>query len=197
MATTGQDWLGTAECAAKELPRQYKDIYLIGHSMGGLIALILASRFPVKKMVLFAPALLLTGYDEKQLETAGRHALTRSKPWQSDPGFQGTCERDPDDDAYLGREYWSYDAFRQLLELGRLAKEARGLLPSIATDTLTICGEQDLAVSPEVAHLIETTGTGENSSLLIPAAGHLIQYEKNRDAQDLCNKAAVDWLLKG
>ena len=32
-------------------------VHLVGHSMGGILAVLLASRFPVGKLVLVAPAL--------------------------------------------------------------------------------------------------------------------------------------------
>lgn len=53
-----QEWLNASVEKIKFLiDNNYKEIYLIGHSMGGVIATYLASKYPeVKKLVLVAPA---------------------------------------------------------------------------------------------------------------------------------------------
>ncbi len=53
-----QEWIDEAENQIKFLiNNNYKEIYLIGHSMGGVIAAYLASKYKeVKKLVLAAPA---------------------------------------------------------------------------------------------------------------------------------------------
>lgn len=50
------DWIDVAEENLKKLEEEYKDIYIIGHSMGGVISSYLASMHNVKKLVLVAPA---------------------------------------------------------------------------------------------------------------------------------------------
>ena len=53
-----QEWIKESEDMLNRLINYgYKDIYLIGHSMGGVIATYLASKYKrVKKLVLAAPA---------------------------------------------------------------------------------------------------------------------------------------------
>lgn len=55
---TCEEWINESERQLKRLIRQkYKKIYLIGHSMGGVIATHLAKKYKqVKKLVLVAPA---------------------------------------------------------------------------------------------------------------------------------------------
>lgn len=52
------DWIKAADTQMEKIINDgYKEIYVIGHSMGGIIASYLASRYPeVKKLVLAAPA---------------------------------------------------------------------------------------------------------------------------------------------
>lgn len=52
------DWINRSEEALTDLFKDYHTIYLIGHSMGGVIASYLASKYPnkVKRLVLIAPA---------------------------------------------------------------------------------------------------------------------------------------------
>lgn len=49
-------WLKDAELAYMQLARQVHEVIIIGFSMGGLIALYLAKRFKVTKLVLLSPA---------------------------------------------------------------------------------------------------------------------------------------------
>lgn len=55
---TKENWVGKCESYIKMLIKhKYKNIYLIGHSMGGVIASFLATKYKeVKKLVLLAPA---------------------------------------------------------------------------------------------------------------------------------------------
>ena len=50
------DWLDVAEENVKKLEEEYDDIYIVGHSMGGVLSCFLASMHNIKKLVLVAPA---------------------------------------------------------------------------------------------------------------------------------------------
>ena len=54
--TDAQTWLTRAEDPLKDLLAQNKKIWLLGFSMGGVIASHLASLYPVERLVLIAPA---------------------------------------------------------------------------------------------------------------------------------------------
>lgn len=53
---TGEHWLHDAELAYKKLAEKVEKIYVVGFSMGGVIALYLANRYPVEKLVLLSAA---------------------------------------------------------------------------------------------------------------------------------------------
>lgn len=54
---TADHWLMDAEVAYKRLKAQVQEVYVVGFSMGGVIALYLAKRYPVKKLVLLSAAI--------------------------------------------------------------------------------------------------------------------------------------------
>lgn len=62
---TREDWINSCEEHLDMLIKAgYKKIYIVGHSMGGLLACLLASRHPeVKKLVLAAPAFKYMTFD--------------------------------------------------------------------------------------------------------------------------------------
>ena len=49
-------WINAAENSLKQLLAKYDEVYLIGFSMGGLIASYLAAKYKVDKLVLLASA---------------------------------------------------------------------------------------------------------------------------------------------
>lgn len=55
-AASAESWLMEAELALKRLRKEADRVLLVGFSMGGLIALYLALRYPVEKLVLLSAA---------------------------------------------------------------------------------------------------------------------------------------------
>ncbi|MGG0658155.1 alpha/beta hydrolase [Rummeliibacillus pycnus] len=53
---TAEHWLMDAEIAYKRLFKEVDEIFIIGFSMGGIIAMYLALRYKVKALVLLSPA---------------------------------------------------------------------------------------------------------------------------------------------
>jgi carboxylesterase len=60
LATGWRDWLRCGADAYADLHAICPRIHLVGYSMGGSIAVILAARFKVERLVLLAPALRTT-----------------------------------------------------------------------------------------------------------------------------------------
>lgn len=50
------EWIQSEENYLQELLNKYHNVILIGHSMGGVIASFLATKYKIKKLVLIAPA---------------------------------------------------------------------------------------------------------------------------------------------
>lgn len=53
---TAEDWMMEAELALRKLEKDVDQLYIVGFSMGGLIALYLALRYKVSKLVLLSAA---------------------------------------------------------------------------------------------------------------------------------------------
>lgn len=67
---TKEDWIKAAERQIEKIINNgYKKIYIIGHSMGGIIASHLASKYPeVKKLILAAPAFEYFSFKNDKLD---------------------------------------------------------------------------------------------------------------------------------
>lgn len=60
-----QEWIRTSEEMLQTILKKYRSVYLVGHSMGGVIASYLASKYKgVKKLVLLAPAFDYVSIDQ-------------------------------------------------------------------------------------------------------------------------------------
>jgi len=54
-----KDWIDDVKNAHKELEKECSKVYVVGYSMGGLLAIILASGVNPDKLVLIAPTLII------------------------------------------------------------------------------------------------------------------------------------------
>lgn len=197
-----RDWLGTAEAAYEDLQGRYRNVYLAGHSMGGIITVILAARHPqVKRIALIAPALEMIALQSrwKRIQLAFSQLCFPDAvrvPWKRDPAYHFLYEGDPDDDAYLGAEYWQYMFVRKVWQLNALAKQARSLLPSVKADALSLSGGLDVAVCERSSVMVEQKPLGVNKHIHLPNATHLIPYDKDQASQDAGMRAIVDWFTR-
>lgn len=197
--TNAKDWLGTAENAYQDIASRYRKVYLVGHSMGGDIAILLASRHSeVKRMALLAPALVMKSLSTKReklkLEIAQVFFPKEIKvDWKRDAEYHFLYEGDPDDDPYLGSQYWSYLFPRKVWQLKELSRMAITALASVKADTLVLTGGRDAAVDQCVGPMVAGKPFGDNKHVHLPGATHLIPYDKDQQSQDDGMQAIVKW----
>lgn len=72
--TDEKKWMERCETEVKKLLEQDKEIILIGFSMGGVIASYLATIYPVKQLILIAPA-----FQYLDIQKVAQHSLTTIK----------------------------------------------------------------------------------------------------------------------
>lgn len=195
-ASTMEDWLGTAYDACKDLDTRYEKLSLVGHSMGGAVAVLLAAAFDIDRMVLLAPGLLLPALSMWKLRLAKllKRGKPISQPWQADPEYTFFYEGDPGDDAFLGAQYWSWIYPRQLIEMEKLRRLAVASLDHMKADTLVVIGGKDRLVSLEAADLVLKEGRGKNEKLFLEGCTHFIPYDKDAAARDTAMSETVKWL---
>lgn len=178
--SNGNQWLRAAEDAWLELASDHEKVHVMGHSMGGILAVLLAARFPVEKLVLMAPALKVC--QPLWLAEWGAVFLGKKKSprdWEPDSSFVFQDDRDEDDDLFLGQEYWSWHYVKQLAELSRLRRRAVKVLPRVQARVLTILGAEDRTVPPAAASLVEQYVPGLTKTEVLENTGHLCPYGKD------------------
>ncbi len=175
MHTTRRDWLRRVIDAYADLRCSYSTVDVCGLSMGGVLAILLASHFPVRSLALAAPAVDVTS------------RLMWASPWIGP--FIPRIEKQPDpkdlaDPALsrMTREYWSAQWNRPAAELYRLMKYARRRLPKVTAPTLAIVSRMDDTVPLEAATRIERTiGAKTVQTTVLEESSHVVTNDSQRE----------------
>ena len=191
-ASTGKDWLGVVLNAASDLRSRYKTLCVLGHSLGTALVILASQRVHFDRIVLAAPAV-----SEKapsiMIRVASIFRKRIPKPWQSDPSYVLYYEDAPSDDAYLGREYWSWNYTKQSYELLRLMHEGWKAAKSLSVPTLIISGGEDLVVGPEPARILDQTIPAEHKAIMINECTHFPFYDKDKEGEKKAVQAVLEW----
>lgn len=191
-STNSDMWLNTARTAYEDLKQKYDNVYIIGHSMGGLIATIIGVEYSIPKMALIAPALIIPmiHWWLKPLSWFVKKVPTK---WEPDPGYKLNYENAPCDDIPMGKQYWSTLFTVEAWELEKLRRKGMKMIKSLNSEILVLSGENDLTVSPKVLELIKENNKGKTESVYIKNGTHLLQYDKDDDAREKTLKSIVKW----
>ena len=167
LQTGARDWLRAAVDAWADMKARCDTVHLVGHSMGGILAVLLASRFPVGKLVLVAPALRAS--NPLLMLTPVLGLFFRKVRWP----VTATRAVTDDDTAVLAREYWSWRFPGRLSALLRLQRKAVRALRRVRADTLVVVGARDLTVPASVADFVtRRIGSATTRELVLPQATH-------------------------
>ncbi len=157
--TGWKDWLRRFTDAYLDLRAAHETVYVAGLSMGGVIALLLASRFPIPRLALAAPAvvnrekiILLTPL----VQFFAKKMATGYTEERRDPEIQE-----------MAKDYWCNNWPRQAASLLRLQRMARRRLSKVTADTFTIVSEADNRVPVSAAELVEKGISGKKAESLI------------------------------
>jgi len=131
---TREDWINAAEKQTELLIKKgYKKIYVIGHSMGGVIACHIARKYPqVKKLVLASPAYRYFTFKEDKLDI---FASLKQAP---------SLFKDYEPDNVLSRIFKL--PISTTLEFINLVKEHNNDVKDILCPTLILWGNEDKIV---------------------------------------------------
>jgi carboxylesterase len=176
-----QDWADATEAAFEGLAAAGAPVVVIGFSTGGTLALHLAARRPVARLVLLAPFL---GIRYSRLipmrpATYLRHLarlipnLRRRPPAVRDPAMRHQVA------AAACYRTFSLGATLSALEL---IDEVKPLVPGISIPTLIIQGKLDTVVEPrDTAWLHDQLGAGHKLLVILPRSDHVVAVDRDRD----------------
>ena len=152
-----QDWINESKKQMEFLINSgYKEIYLVGHSMGGVIAAYLAQEYPqVKKLVLAAPAFRYFAFEDGKVNIKGFNETLKKLPSVfKDEGQSVMIER------------IRKTPIPTMVEFTNLVNKYQGCIKKVSCPVLTIHGLSDRVV-PEVATNLVFDSVSSKTNILV------------------------------
>ncbi|WNF36518.1 alpha/beta fold hydrolase [Bacillaceae bacterium IKA-2] len=164
-------WLYAAEIATQELLLRCEKVYIIGFSMGGMIAAYVASKYPVNKLVLLSASAYYL--NPKQI-------IQDMKGWIIE-GWRGELEKDLLYKLY--RKKIVDTPVSATIEFAKVVYRTKPLLRNVQVPTLIIQGECDGLVPPKktAEYLYETISSADKQLYYFKNSKHYIWLGDERE----------------
>jgi carboxylesterase len=177
-ASGSVNWVDHARAELELLRSRYETVSIVGLSMGGSLATILAAEAPdIAALVLLAPYLSMP----TRLRRAARfhHVLGLPLPY-----LRGGGQRSIRDPAEVARNLsYGFTTPRLVFELARVVERARRAAPRVSSPTLMIQSRQDHRIPADAAErAFALFTTPERQLLWTEGNGHIITVDYGRDA---------------
>jgi carboxylesterase len=176
MRARARDWLTDARNALRELSEHSTPVAIIGQSMGGALATILAAEAPVDALVLLVPYMRLSGRASRI--AAFHRVVTPLVPYLRSRSEFSILDPDARRRA-LGR---GVTTPRLLHELSLVVREARRAAPRVRAPALVIHSRNDPRVTTADADAsFARLGSSRKSLEWVNRSGHVISVDFDRD----------------
>ncbi|KKE78243.1 alpha/beta fold hydrolase [Bacilli bacterium] len=180
--TTYKEWIDAAEEVLQRMTERFKRIYLIGFSMGGMIAAYLAAKYTIEKLVLLAPARKYLSFKQiahdigEVVEDSVKGTLDENKLYTHYKNKLGTVP------------------MKANIEFMKLVKFTKPYLHEVKAPVLIAQGRQDGMVPFKTLYDLDKELSSEEKELvLFESSKHLICLGEDKDT---LNQMVYDFLLK-
>mgnify|MGYP002623998208 CR=1 FL=1 len=173
MRTTRDDWFNSVLDGFYLLRGVCEKIFVVGHSMGGLLTLKLSAERDVAKIVtLAAPIFIDDGLGLKNLpprEFCSDACIVQPR-------------RKLNDVPQAANEVYKKTPLISVHELVDLIDDVKKLLPKVIAPILIMHGEEDHTAQPRSARFImDNVGSKSKQIITVPNSGHLLPLDENRE----------------
>ena len=173
MRTTKDDGFNSVLDGFHILRGVCEKIFVVGHSMGGLLTLKLATEKNLSKIVtLAAPIFIDDGLGLENLppkEFCGNACIIQPR-------------RKLNDVPQAANEVYKKTPLISVHELVGLIDDAKNFLPKVTAPILIMHGEDDHTAQPRSARFImDNVGSPDKKIITVPNSGHLLPLDENRD----------------
>ncbi len=162
--TTWKKWSQAVEHSYQELSKHCNRVFVIGESMGGVLALELATRYKsIAGLILFAPAIKVS-----HLWTA--RFIAPFKPYLAKP----------EKDDGLPWKGYTVHPLKGAAELRKLQIHVQKRLKDVTQPVLMFTGEYDRTISTDSASIImDNVGTSKKRHIHLNDSGHCILLDQD------------------
>ena len=172
-----EEWIAAAEESFDELRRRTTETSVVGLSMGGALAAVLAARTKgISALVLIAPYLgMPVGIRAAALTHWIWGRIVGEVNARNPRSIRNPVEREKN------LAYGTVTG-RALFELSKVVRAARNSLPSVTAPTLLIQSREDPRIAPSVAEsALALLGAREKRLVWTEGAGHIITVDYGRE----------------
>ena len=156
-----KEWVLEGERAVENMLKTHEEVYVVGFSMGGMIAIYLAAKYPIKKLVLLSASVY---YMNIQRFVGSLRGMTTKDQWSR---YLYKIKKTP---------------LVATIQFRRLVKELVRYIELVQVPTLIIQGELDDLVDPKSARYIYNTILSEEKYLhYLPKSRHVICHDVEKD----------------
>ncbi|WP_068676145.1 carboxylesterase [Oceanobacillus sp. Castelsardo] len=180
--TTYKEWIDEAEEVLQKMTERYKKIYLIGFSMGGMIAAYLAAKYSIEKLVLLAPARKYLSFKQiahdigEVVEDSVKGTLDENKLYAHYKNKFGTVP------------------IKANIEFMKLVRFTKPYLHDVKAPVLIAQGRQDGMVPFKTLYNLDKELSSEEKKLvLFERSKHLICLGEDKDT---LNQMVYEFLMK-
>ena len=171
------DWTASVEEAYSMLRGVTNNIYFMGLSMGGVLALLMSTRLKVKGVVAMSTPYQLR--DDARLKYVGLISnFSPFLPKSKEPPGSGWFDKS----AWQDHVAYPQNPVRSIGELNKLLEAMRTVLPLVDVPALLIHSKDDHYVLPENMELIDAglEKASDKTKLYITGSGHVVTRDAAR-----------------
>lgn len=167
---TYQEWVYTAEVAVKELLTRCDKVFVIGFSMGGMLACYIASKYPISKLVLLSAAAYYVNPLQLLQELKDAVRLRIKGELEEDEYYQ------------LYRKKIIDTPMTAVFQFMQAIKRIRPFVNRVNIPTLILQGELDGIVPRKSAlYLYDTIRSEKKELQFLPKSSHMICHGFERE----------------
>ena len=178
-SVTFQNWQRKVEAEYLQLKDRYREVVVIGFSLGALLTLHLASHSPIEKTILLSPPLFIFReyLPMNSLIDVCKIFIKRVKT------LRKRCYIESEDfSGLLHFPIERYFPLQTVYELKQLMNIVKPKLKDIKSSTLVIHSKKDIIAAPAGAHyLLKHLGSTDKRIVWLKRSHHMIMHDQERN----------------